>query len=97
MLHMPWVLSEFGAVSFIGESGVADHWGYGDTAESPDAFLSLFRHIIETASALDGISGWCYTQFSDVEKEKNGLLCADRTPKVEPSLIRNLIKEIANN
>ncbi len=95
--HMPWVLSEFGAVSFIGGAEDVDHWGYGDAAESTEAFLALFRHILETVSALDGISGWCYTQFSDVEKEKNGLLCADRTPKVEPSLIRDLIKGIVNN
>ena len=93
MLKLPWVLSEFGAVSFIEETDPSEHWGYGDTAESTHAFLKLFRHIIETAAALDGISGWCYTQFSDIEKEKNGLLFADRTPKVEPSLI----KEIINN
>ena len=96
-LTLPWVLSEFGAISFIGESREVDHWGYGDTAESTEAFLSLLRHILEAASSLDGISGWCYTQFSDVEKEKNGLLFADRTPKVEPSHIRDLIKEIVNN
>lgn len=93
MLKFPWVLSEFGAVSFLGETDKLEHWGYGDTAESKHAFLTLFRQIIDAAAALDGISGWCYTQFSDIEKEKNGLLFADRTPKVEPSLI----KEIINN
>jgi len=97
MLKFPWVLSEFGAVSFVGENDELEHWGYGDTAESTHAFLELFKHIIETASALDGISGWCYTQFSDVEKEKNGLLFADRTPKVEPSIIKKIIREIVNN
>ncbi|MDZ7794706.1 MAG: glycoside hydrolase family 2 TIM barrel-domain containing protein [Spirochaetia bacterium] len=97
MLKFPWVLSEFGAVSFIGETDQTEHWGYGDTAESTHAFLELFKYILETASALDGLSGWCYTQFSDVEKEKNGLLFADRTPKVEPSLIRKIIREIVNN
>lgn len=91
MLKFPWVLSEFGAVSFIGKTDQSEHWGYGDTAESTHAFLELFRHIVETATALDGISGWCYTQFSDVEKEKNGLLFADRTPKVEPSLIKEIV------
>jgi urease beta subunit len=27
-------------------------------------------------------SGFCYTQFADTFQEANGLLCADRTPKV---------------
>ena len=93
MTELPWMLSEFGAVSFIGENREVEHWGYGEAAESRAAFLTLLRQVIATASGLDGISGWCYTQFSDVEKEKNGLLCADRTPKVEASLIR----EIVNN
>jgi hypothetical protein len=27
-------------------------------------------------------SGFCYTQFADTFQEANGLLCADRTPKL---------------
>ena len=27
-------------------------------------------------------SGYCYTQFADTFQEANGLLCADRTPKI---------------
>ncbi len=91
MLEFPWVLSEFGAVSFLGETNKIDHWGYGDTAENERAFFTLFRQLLKTAATLDGISGWCYTQFSDIEKEKNGLLFADRTPKIEPSLIKEIL------
>ena len=28
-------------------------------------------------------AGFCYTQLTDVEQETNGLLYADRTPKME--------------
>lgn len=27
-------------------------------------------------------SGYCYTQFADTFQEANGLLCADRAPKI---------------
>jgi hypothetical protein len=27
-------------------------------------------------------AGFCYTQFADTFQEANGLLCADRTPKI---------------
>jgi hypothetical protein len=39
---------------------------------------------------MDGgpIQGFCYTQLTDVQQEQNGLLTADRQPKVDPDQIR---------
>ena len=37
------------------------------------------------------MSGYCYTQLTDVEQETNGLLNPDRTPKVEIAKIREII------
>ena len=34
------------------------------------------------------VEGFCYTQLTDVEQEQNGLLTADRKPKLEPSSMR---------
>ena len=34
------------------------------------------------------VEGFCYTQLTDVEQERNGLLGSDRRPKVEPGLLR---------
>lgn len=31
---------------------------------------------------MDIVSGYCYTQLTDVQQEINGLLNADRSPKV---------------
>ncbi|MCF7915615.1 MAG: hypothetical protein K9L66_10655 [Spirochaetaceae bacterium] len=91
-LGLPWVLSEFGAISFLGQREDSEHWGYGDVAKSKEDLLSRFERLIREASSLDGISGWCYTQFSDIEQEKNGLLFEDRTPKVEPSAIKKILE-----
>ncbi len=92
--QLPWVLSEFGAVSYIGHEEKFEHWGYGDAAESKTALLQRIERLLEIASTLDGISGWCYTQFSDIEKEKNGLLFADRTPKIEPTRVLKMVENI---
>lgn len=89
---IPWLLSEFGAISFIGNEDAEEHWGYGDRADSAEALLEHFACLVESANSLDGITGWCYTQFSDIEKEKNGLLFADRTPKVKPDEIRAILE-----
>jgi len=93
-LDLPWILSEFGAVSFVAQSDHSEHWGYGEAAEDGKVLLDTIADLIENASSLDGISGWCYTQFSDIEQEKNGLLFEDRTPKVEISRIRALLESI---
>jgi hypothetical protein len=37
-------------------------------------------------------SGFCYTQFADTFQEANGLLCADRTPKIPIERIRQVTK-----
>jgi hypothetical protein len=40
------------------------------------------RDLIGTVRSLNVIAGFCYTQFSDTYQEANGLLYADRTPKI---------------
>ncbi len=96
MHSLPWVLSEFGAISFLRQKEGAEHWGYGDAAHNPEELLRRFEKLVREASSLDGISGWCYTQFSDIEQEKNGLLFEDRTPKIEPSAIKKILENIEN-
>ena len=33
------------------------------------------------------VAGFCYTQLTDVEQERNGLLTSDRRPKVDPRAV----------
>ena len=43
---------------------------------------------MEALLAPGPVQGFCYTQLTDVEQERNGLLTFDRQPKVDPALIR---------
>lgn len=54
------------------------------------AFVARMRDLIEGVLAIPGCQGYCYTQFTDVMQEKNGLLTEDRTPKVPLEKIRAL-------
>jgi hypothetical protein len=36
------------------------------------------------------VEGFCYTQLTDVEQERNGLLTFNREPKVDPALLRSI-------
>ena len=46
--------------------------------------------MIEAIYASDVITGFCYTQLSDVEQEQNGLLDATHNYKVDPLKIKKI-------
>ena len=84
----PIVLTEFGGIAF-NKSGSAEGdktWGYS-RAHNEDSFIDLYRRLLAVVNTTTMFSGFCYTQFSDTFQEANGLLCADRTPKVALELI----------
>jgi hypothetical protein len=39
------------------------------------------------------LTGFCYTQLTDIFQEQNGLLYADRSPKVDPAIIAKILKD----
>lgn len=81
----PIMLSEFGGISM---SPAADAgWGY-TRAESAEHFADRYRALLSVVDRLSLLAGYCYTQFSDTYQETNGLLFADRTPKVPLEEIR---------
>jgi hypothetical protein len=48
----------------------------------------MYRRLLETVIQIELFSGFCYTQFCDTFQEANGLLYADRTPKLPLAEIR---------
>jgi hypothetical protein len=83
----PIVLSEFGGIALSRESGA---WGY-TRAENVEAFQSALVKLLKTVRKLEALSGFCYTQFTDTYQEANGLLYADRTPKLPLEVIQRAI------
>jgi beta-galactosidase/beta-glucuronidase len=59
---------------------------YGTTF-SPKDFLAKYIDLMEGIASLPFIVGFCYTQLTDVEQERNGLLTYDRRLKLDPSEI----------
>lgn len=74
----PIIISEFGGIAFKDETG----WGYGNQVVDEATFMNRFDSIHQVIQDLDYVSGFCYTQLTDVEQEVNGLLLVDREPKV---------------
>ncbi|SEO74932.1 glycoside hydrolase family 2 TIM barrel-domain containing protein [Nitrosovibrio sp. Nv6] len=79
----PIMLTEFGGIAFAmcPQPGVEHSWGYTD-AKDADEFARMYGDLMLTIIHTALFSGFCYTQFADTFQEANGLLCADRTPKI---------------
>jgi beta-galactosidase/beta-glucuronidase len=79
----PIILSEFGGIAYRkkAEKGVKEVWGYSE-ADSDQQFMEAYRKLLEVVNETPMFSGFCYTQFADTFQEANGLLTADRSPKV---------------
>ena len=75
---LPIVLSEFGGIAFSEEGGT---WGYSRAADVED-FARRYERLMEAIHSIGLLSGFCYTQFTDTYQEANGLLFADRRPKI---------------
>jgi hypothetical protein len=75
----PVVLSEFGGIAFSADPERT--WGYRRCA-TPDELLAVYRQLLEVVRSRDMLAGFCYTQFADTYQEANGLLFADRRPKI---------------
>jgi len=82
----PIMLTEFGGISLRNSAGA---WGYSE-AENPAAFARTYHRLVETVIHTPLFSGFCYTQFCDTFQEANGLLYADRTPKIPIEDIRRV-------
>lgn len=74
----PLLLSEYGGIAFACEDG----WGYGKQVASEKDYLERFLSQNDAIRKMPQFSGFCYTQLTDVEREKNGLLTADREEKL---------------
>jgi hypothetical protein len=94
----PVVLTEFGGIGWRPEAPVeheddrppdaADDrmaqpsaWGYS-TVWSAHELADRIDGLFHAVHAADALAGYCYTQFADTYQEVNGLVYADRTPKV---------------
>ena len=77
------MLTEFGGIAFQqkAEPGVKQIWGYS-SATSEEEFARIYKELLNTVIHTALFSGFCYTQFADTFQEANGLLNADRSPKI---------------
>jgi beta-galactosidase/beta-glucuronidase len=77
----PVVLSEFGGIAYDPQPG-KPWFGYGTVGDAA-GFLELYEDLVGAVLDSGALAGFCYTQLTDTAQEANGLLTAERQPKVD--------------
>jgi beta-galactosidase/beta-glucuronidase len=87
----PVMLTEFGGVKYaVDSSAPGDAWGYS-TASSAEDFDARLTALLSAVRASSVLAGFCYTQLTDTGQEVNGLLTADRRPKLPVERLRAIV------
>ena len=82
----PVIMSEYGGIAIYSEEG----WGYGKQVKDKKEFVDRFTKLTKAINNIPYISGYCYTQLTDVQQEINGLMDSERNYKINPNIIRNV-------
>jgi beta-galactosidase/beta-glucuronidase len=105
--HMdaPVLISEFGGISFDAPDGEGPSrsdgefldggWsGYG-AVPSADRLLAGYRDLVCALLDSPAVMGFCWTQLTDTQQERNGLVTAHRRPKVPIDEIRAVTTRVS--
>ena len=89
----PIVLTEFGGLSFVPAEG--ERWfGYA-TVSSTEQLEERLADLVSAISQNPELAGFCYTQLTDTEQERNGLLTEDRVSKLPIERVREIMSQPA--
>ena len=90
---IPFFISEFGGIGYNSEGG----WGYGGTPKSEAEYFARLNATCKALLDNPNLFGFCYTQLTDTEQERNGLLTDDRQPKLPVELIHDILNRPARS
>lgn len=93
--HEAFMVTEYGGIAMTsvgeqGDMGGMETWGYHGKVTNAEEFVARFRDVTDAVRRIPYCRGYCYTQLTDVMQEINGLTTPDRTPKLDPEIIRQI-------
>ena len=86
--EQPYFVSEYGGIFWADSEDSG--WGYGCPPQNLDEFYDRYRRLTEALLHNPKICGFCYTQLTDIEQERNGVYYYNRSPKFDINIIRSI-------
>lgn len=99
----PYLVDEYGGIKWdpatqLEDSAAHDQnllsWGYGEAPKSLEEFYARLEALTDALLQTPHIQGYCYTQLTDVEQEKNGIYFYNRTEKFDMERIRRVFSRV---
>jgi len=84
----PYVVDEYGGTWWTEDQAGADSWGYGKRPDTQEEVYERIRGLTRVLTEHPHVAGFCYTQLTDVEQEKNGLYTCQRELKLDAARLR---------
>ncbi len=87
------VLSECGGIGYVAAQGPAlerELFVYGSLPRTPAELDARLRDLAAGIAALPELAGFVWTQLTDVQQERNGLLDFERCPKLPLETLREI-------
>lgn len=99
----PYLVDEYGGIKWdpatqldtqliVGQNLVS--WGYGESPKTLEEFYARLEALTNVMLEMDHACGYCYTQLTDVEQEKNGIYYYDRTLKFDMKRIASIFSKV---
>ncbi|MBR6917815.1 MAG: beta-galactosidase, partial [Clostridia bacterium] len=98
---IPYFVSEFGGTFWDPKEADGEgedqntSWGYGKRPDSREEFYERFEGLVSCLLDNERVCGFCYTQFTDVMQEQNGIFRFDRTPKFDVDRLYGIVSRRA--
>lgn len=93
----PYMVDEFGGIGWMAPEDRKDSWGYGGLPQTEEEFYARLEGQIKALKDSEHVTGFCYTQLTDVEQEKNGIYYYDRSPKLDMNRIKAIFELIPSS
>ena len=91
----PFFIDEYGGIKWIDGSQFANNsWGYGEGPKTLEEFYDRLEGQTDAILAVPYMSGYCYTQLTDVEQEQNGIYNYDRSKKFDMNRINKIFSKV---
>ena len=92
----PYIVDEYGGIKWIPREDLVyaeDSWGYGDAPQTLEEFYTRLEGLTDVILSYDHITGYCYTQLTDIEQEQNGIYNYDRSEKFDMARIKRIFEK----
>jgi beta-galactosidase/beta-glucuronidase len=92
----PYIVDEYGGIKWAPNEkrdNAGESWGYGENPKTLEAFYTRLEALTDVILSFDHISGYCYTQLTDIEQEQNGIYYYDRSEKFDMNRINRILNK----